>query len=363
MLDRRWRSGVEQGLGPLGDRLRRIGVTADALTVVRAACSRSPPRVLIGAGHLGWAVVGVIVAGVADLLDGAIARGSGQAEPRGAFFDSVTDRVSDALVFGGVAWYLAGESRVPADPGVRRRRVLDARLVRAGPGRGARDRRTRRAHGAGRTVRVLGIGLAFDILVPVLWLMLVLTAFTAACAVRRGLPAGRSAQRAAPARSRRDADAHRRPPRPAAADWWTSRRDRRRHAPAPPPLRAPQPRPEPSRRRRGEADRRRLTSRATARARGGAGRARRGRCRSWPRRRAHRARRAGGRDAWRPATSGGSRVTTIRHAVDEVFDVVRRATGSRCSGFRETCAATRCPRTLRHRGYDHISRGSRRARA
>ena len=33
MLDRRWRNGVEQGLGPLGDRLRRLGVTADALTV------------------------------------------------------------------------------------------------------------------------------------------------------------------------------------------------------------------------------------------------------------------------------------------------------------------------------------------
>ena len=33
MLDRRWRKGVEQGLGPIGDRLRRMGVSADALTV------------------------------------------------------------------------------------------------------------------------------------------------------------------------------------------------------------------------------------------------------------------------------------------------------------------------------------------
>ena len=33
MLDRRWRNGVERGLGPLGDGLRRIGVPADALTV------------------------------------------------------------------------------------------------------------------------------------------------------------------------------------------------------------------------------------------------------------------------------------------------------------------------------------------
>src|SRR5438045_414817 len=109
MLDRRWRKGVEQGLGPLGDQLRRMGVTADALTVFGLLCSVAT-AVLIASGHLLWAVVGIIVSGVADLLDGAIARGSGQASPRGAFFDSVTDRVSDALLFGGVAWYLADQS-------------------------------------------------------------------------------------------------------------------------------------------------------------------------------------------------------------------------------------------------------------
>ena len=109
MLDRRWRHGVERGLGPLGRGLRRIGVPADALTVFGLLASVAT-AFLIGSGHLAWAVVGVIVAGVSDLLDGAIARGSGQASPRGAFFDSVTDRVSDALLLGGVAWYLAGRS-------------------------------------------------------------------------------------------------------------------------------------------------------------------------------------------------------------------------------------------------------------
>src|SRR6201999_4026090 len=109
MLDRRWRKGVEQGLGPIGNRLRRMGVTADALTVFGLGSS-AVTAVLIASGHLWWAVLGIIVSGVADLLDGAIARGSGQASPRGAFFDSVADRVSDALLLGGVAWYLAGES-------------------------------------------------------------------------------------------------------------------------------------------------------------------------------------------------------------------------------------------------------------
>ncbi len=39
MLDRRWRKGVEQGLGPIGNGLRRLGVTADALTVFGLLCS------------------------------------------------------------------------------------------------------------------------------------------------------------------------------------------------------------------------------------------------------------------------------------------------------------------------------------
>src|SRR5437016_8063630 len=109
MLDRRWRHGVERGLGPVGGGLRRLGIPADALTVFGLLAS-VVTAFLIASGHLGWAVLGVIVAGVSDLLDGAIARGSGQASPRGAFFDSVSDRVSDALLFGGVAWYLADRS-------------------------------------------------------------------------------------------------------------------------------------------------------------------------------------------------------------------------------------------------------------
>src|SRR5262245_37327105 len=109
MLDRRWRTSVERGLGPLGDSLRKLGVTADALTVFGLLCSVAT-AVLIATGHLGWAVLGIAVAGVSDLLDGSIARRSGQASPRGAFFDSVADRASDALLFGGVAWYLAADS-------------------------------------------------------------------------------------------------------------------------------------------------------------------------------------------------------------------------------------------------------------
>ena len=65
--------------------------------------------VTIGAGFLRAGLLLLALAGVPDLLDGAVAKASGTASTRGAFFDSVSDRLSDALLFGGVAWYLQTE--------------------------------------------------------------------------------------------------------------------------------------------------------------------------------------------------------------------------------------------------------------
>jgi len=53
----------------------------------------------------------LILTGMHDLLDGPVAKASGTASIRGAFFDSVTDRVCDALLLGGVAWYLVSQHR------------------------------------------------------------------------------------------------------------------------------------------------------------------------------------------------------------------------------------------------------------
>jgi CDP-diacylglycerol--glycerol-3-phosphate 3-phosphatidyltransferase len=228
MLDRRWRKGVEQGLGPLGDGLRRMGVTADALTVFGLLCS-IVTAVLIASGHFLWAVLGIIVAGVSDLLDGAIARGSGQASPRGAFFDSVTDRASDALLFGGCAWYLAGQSKylpLLAFAVAACSMLISYERARAESlGIDARGGLMERAE---RFV-FLGVALAFNILVPVLWIMLVLTAFTA---VQRFVRVYRAAGKP-PAPARAPARAPERPATPLRT-WWTSRRveserNRRRH--------------------------------------------------------------------------------------------------------------------------------------
>jgi CDP-diacylglycerol--glycerol-3-phosphate 3-phosphatidyltransferase len=230
MLDRRWRSDVERGLGPVGGRLRAVGVSADAFTIVGLVLSTST-AVLIATGNLGWAVAGVIAAGLSDLLDGAIARGSGQASARGAFFDSVADRASDAVLMAGVAWHLAGESAyLPLLPmGVMATSMLISyeRAKAEALGLTARGGLMERAE---RFV-ALSIGLAFGILVPVLWVMLALTALTAVGRFRRvWRQAGKPP---APVVHRRPlvARSDRRGAATIAPRWWTNRRSRRERRP------------------------------------------------------------------------------------------------------------------------------------
>ncbi len=178
MLDRRWRANAERALEPVGRRLVAIGVSADGLTIFGLVAAAGT-AVLIANGNLVLAVFGLILTGLPDVLDGSVARQSGTAGARGAFFDSVCDRVADALVLGGVAWHLVGRnSELP----VLVLAVLAASMLisyeRAKAealGLSARGGMMERAE---RMV-LLGVGLAFDVLVPVLWLMLALTLLTA----------------------------------------------------------------------------------------------------------------------------------------------------------------------------------------
>lgn len=105
MFDGRFRTGVDRVTRPAGSALRRTGLSPDHLTALGLALA-VPTAVVIAMGHL-WVGLGLLIASaVPDLLDGALAKASGQASVRGAFFDSVADRVTDGLVLGGVAWYL-----------------------------------------------------------------------------------------------------------------------------------------------------------------------------------------------------------------------------------------------------------------
>jgi CDP-diacylglycerol---glycerol-3-phosphate 3-phosphatidyltransferase len=208
MFDGRWRSTFEVGLRPVGSQIHRTGVTANHLTVaglVMAALA----SLTIANGYLRAGLVLLVLTALPDVLDGAVAKASGTASPRGAFFDSVIDRVSDALLMGGVAWYLA--STQPGRVAVLPLAVMGASMLIS--------YERARAESLGFTARgglmeraerliMLAFGLLFDsLLVPVLWVMLVLTLFTA---VQRFVRVWRQAS-ALP------------PPRPLRGRWRTRR--------------------------------------------------------------------------------------------------------------------------------------------
>jgi CDP-diacylglycerol--glycerol-3-phosphate 3-phosphatidyltransferase len=178
MLDHRLRDGVERGLRPIGLRLRRAGFTADQITLLGLAASAFTGAA-IASGHLFLAMAGLFVSGCTDVLDGAVAKAGGTSGNRGAFFDSVADRVSDALVLGGATWYLAGrDPQLTLLPfGVAALAMLvsyeRAKAEALGlDGRGGLMERAER-------MSVLGIGLFFSALIPALWILLVLTGMTA----------------------------------------------------------------------------------------------------------------------------------------------------------------------------------------
>ena len=102
MFDGRWRSTFEKGLRPIGGQIRRTGITANHLTTTGLVMAVAA-AIAIANGSLRAGLLLLVLTAVPDVLDGAVAKASGTASPRGAFFDSVIDRISDALLLGGVA--------------------------------------------------------------------------------------------------------------------------------------------------------------------------------------------------------------------------------------------------------------------
>ena len=180
MFDGHFREQVERAVKPMGESLRKVGVTPDLLTVAGLLLAVAA-GISVGAGALRLGLLLVILAALPDLLDGAVAKAGNTASQRGAFFDSVIDRVTDALLLGGVAWYLASNDSahmsvlpfavmaVSATISYERAKAESLGLQAKG---GLMERAER--------IILLCLGLLFDnLLVPILWIMLVLTTITA----------------------------------------------------------------------------------------------------------------------------------------------------------------------------------------
>jgi len=180
MFDGRFRANAERTLKPVGQQLKRTGITADHLTVLGVVMALAA-AFAIGNGALRLGLLLLILTALPDVLDGAVAKASGTASSRGAFFDSVADRFTDALLLGGVAWYLvdAEGGRTPLLPMA----VLAASMLisyeRAKAEALGYHAKCGLMERAERLIALV-LGLLFaQALVVILWIMLALTLLTA----------------------------------------------------------------------------------------------------------------------------------------------------------------------------------------
>ncbi|MGB1676653.1 MAG: CDP-alcohol phosphatidyltransferase family protein [Acidimicrobiales bacterium] len=180
MFDGNFRKGVDKILDPIGVLLSRIGVTANALTATGIVIA-GIGSVFIGQGRLFLGFIFLILTGLPDALDGAVAKASGTSSVRGAFLDSVSDRVTDILLFCGIAWYLASNEpgRIMMLPVAVMGAAMLISYQRAKAESLGFDAKGGIMERAERFI-VLALGLLIsNILIPVLWVMLILTLITA----------------------------------------------------------------------------------------------------------------------------------------------------------------------------------------
>ena len=110
VLDANHRSAIARLTDKPASSLSTKGVTADALTLAGLVTALATAAA-IATGHFVLALVLLVLTGLADLLDGPVARHASMTSTRGAFMDSTIDRVADMAILLGFAWYLAGTSQ------------------------------------------------------------------------------------------------------------------------------------------------------------------------------------------------------------------------------------------------------------
>ena len=102
---------VEAVTAPIGRGLARTGVSPNVLTTLGLLLTAAATwAVVAGQPFVGGVIL--LAGGLMDTFDGAVARAAGRSTPFGGFYDSVSDRISDGLILGGLAWWLKDEPRL-----------------------------------------------------------------------------------------------------------------------------------------------------------------------------------------------------------------------------------------------------------
>jgi phosphatidylglycerophosphate synthase len=171
--------------------LHRRGITPNLLTITGLVLNFAGAYCYYAGA---WAAGGFVVlaAGLFDMLDGAVARAGNAASPLGAFTDSVVDRYSDFIVFGGLLAHFAAAGDLlhtllvlVVIMGAYQISYIRARaeLVIPRCDVGLMERPER--------IILLGAGSLFGFVVPALWLLAFLTHLTAFYRIYFTFKAGR----------------------------------------------------------------------------------------------------------------------------------------------------------------------------
>ena len=91
-------------LDPIGTFFNRLGIFPNTMTLLGLA-GNIVGAVLIALGYMTIGGIVVLVMGLLDTLDGTMARLRGMPSDFGAFTDSVSDRYSELVIFGGLLYF------------------------------------------------------------------------------------------------------------------------------------------------------------------------------------------------------------------------------------------------------------------
>jgi len=206
----RFQAWVRRNAQRLAAALARLPVTPNQVTVA-GMLATFVAGALAGFGYLLAAGIVLAVSGTFDILDGALARATKASYPYGAFLDSTTDRYSEGAVYLGIAAYFLTHPTADMDI-----RVLGCMLALAGSYLVSYVRARAQSLGFkcdvglfARPERVVAtvIGLLFPVLLPfVIYLLAILTNFTAVQRIHEFWLQGREQRRAAEAASRSHAE-------------------------------------------------------------------------------------------------------------------------------------------------------------
>lgn len=159
--------------------LNRLGLMPNTMTLL-GLVGNTIGAFFLAQGQMTLGGIIILLMGPIDALDGTMARLRGEPGEFGAFVDSVTDRYSELVIFGGLLYYYATQGELLP--------VIMAYLAAAGSVLVSYTRA--RAQSLGHETKVgvltrferylvLAPGLVFNLVIPALWILAIFANFTA----------------------------------------------------------------------------------------------------------------------------------------------------------------------------------------